>query len=185
LEFQKYMTYLRKRLGGDPSAFRAAAEIFPIRQLFQGVCSCEATPAASDPAQAALDARQLYRWSQRWTETLTRLRGAFDGDLDQYLLLLVFMQAEMSRTLGMLESAARNVSAFHEPRGMNAMSLAEICGIPRETARRKLRRLIERDFVVVGPDGLYYLAKPFSVDDLLEDIGPLYQPVSRQPAETE
>ncbi|MDB5440077.1 MAG: hypothetical protein JWM33_2504 [Caulobacteraceae bacterium] len=117
-------------------------------------------------------------------ETLTRLRGAFDGDLDQYLLLLVFMQGEMSRGLGMLESAARNVAAFHEPRGMNAMSLAEICGIPRETARRKLRRLIERDFVAVGPDGLYYLAKPFNVEDMLEDIGSLYQPAPRQSAET-
>jgi hypothetical protein len=179
------MTYLRKRLGGDPSAFQGVAEVFPIRQLFQGVCGPEApSPVASDPAQAALDARQFYRWSQRWMETLTRLRGAFDGDLDQYLLLLVFMQAEMSRTLGMLESAARNVAAFHEPRGMNAMSLAEICGIPRETARRKLRRLIERDFVTVGPDGLYYLGKPFSVEDLLEDIGSLYQPGPRQSAES-
>jgi hypothetical protein len=179
------MTYLRKRLREDSSAFQAAAETFPIRELFQGVGSREASlPASSDPAQAALDARQLYRWSQRWMETLTRLRGVFDGDLDQYLLLLVFMQAEMSRTLGMLESAARNMAAFHEPRGMNAMSLAEICGIPRETARRKLRRLIERDFVTVGPDGLYYLAKPFSFEDLLHDIGPLYQPAPRQSVET-
>lgn len=103
-------------------------------------------------------ARLRYRWCQRWTETLTHLRHQFDGDLDQYLLLLVFEQGEMARTVAVLEGALRkDLPARPEPRGMNAMSVAEICGIPRETARRKLKRLIERQAVSLGPDGLYYL----------------------------
>lgn len=99
-----------------------------------------------------------YRWCQRWTETLTRLRRQFDGDLDQYLLLLVFEQGEMARAVACLEGAVRkSVPIRSEPRGMNAMSVAEICGIPRESARRKLKRLIERQAIQLGPDGLYYL----------------------------
>jgi hypothetical protein len=103
-------------------------------------------------------ARVRYRWCQRWTETLTRLRRQFDGDLDQYLLLLVFEQGEMARAVACLEGAVRkDLPARPEPRGMNAMSVAEICGIPRESARRKLKRLIERQAIRLGPDGLYYL----------------------------
>jgi hypothetical protein len=114
--------------------------------------------ARQNPAESLAAARLSYRWCQRWTETLTRLRRQFDGDLDQYLLLLVFEQGEMARAVSCLEGTVRkSVAVRAEPRGMNAMSVAEICGIPRESARRKLKRLIERQAIELGPDGLYYL----------------------------
>ena len=121
--------------------------------------------------------RLRYRWCQRWTETLTRLRHQFDGDLDQYLLLLVFEQGEMARAVACLEGAVRKtVPTRAEPRGMNAMSVAEICGIPRESARRKLKRLIERQAIQLGPDGLYYLGARRLVAPPITLLGPLGGP---------
>lgn len=119
----------------------------------------EAGPLWSNPAESLAAARLRYRWCQRWTESLTRLRRQFDGDLDQYLLLLVFEQGEIARTLAGLEGALRkDCPGRPEPRGLNAMSIADICGIPRETVRRKLKRLIARDAITLGADGLYYFA---------------------------
>jgi hypothetical protein len=110
------------------------------------------------PAETLAAARLRYRWCQRWTESLTRLRRQFEGDLDQYLLLLVFEQGEIARTVAGLEGALRNDRPGRpEPRGLNAMSIADICGIPRETVRRKLKRLIASEAVSLGTDGLYYL----------------------------
>jgi hypothetical protein len=115
-------------------------------------------PPPRDPAESLAAARLRYRWCQRWTESLTRLRRQFEGDLDQYLLLLVFEQGEIARTLVGLEASVRkDLPGRPEPRGLNAMSIADISGIPRETVRRKLKRLIAREAVSLGADGLYYL----------------------------
>ena len=130
----------------------------PLERTLKPELTLGAGASLGDGAESLAAARLRYRWCQRWTETLTRLRCQFDGDLDQYLLLLVFEQGEMARGLAGLEGALRKDRPPRpEPRGINAMSIAEICGIPRETARRKLKRLIERQAVSLGPDGLYYL----------------------------
>jgi hypothetical protein len=121
-----------------------------------------ADEASSDGAAGKApmaEARRIYRWCQNWTETLARLRQDFNGDLDQYLMFLVFKQGEMARMLSALETTARNDLPYRgEIRGMNAMSVADICGIPRETVRRKLKRLVQRRVITMGPNGLYYLA---------------------------
>jgi hypothetical protein len=71
--------------------------------------------------------------------------------------LLVFEQGEIARTLAGLEaSLRRDRPGRPEPRGLNAMSIADICGIPRETVRRKLKRLVARQAISIGADGLYY-----------------------------
>ena len=130
--------------------------------------------SSEEVAESLATARGRYHCCQRWTETLTRLRRQFDGDLDQYLLLLVFEQGEMARAVACLEGAVRKtIPARAEPRGMNAMSVAEICGIPRESARRKLKRLIERQAIRLGPDGLYYLGATRLVAPPITLLGPL------------
>ncbi len=96
-----------------------------------------------------LEARQAYRWTASLADTLTGLRRRFEGDLDQYLLFMVFVQAEMERAL----SGRRGPSI-----GLNALSVAAACGIPRETARGKLHRLIDAGWLQSGPDGLHYLS---------------------------
>jgi hypothetical protein len=96
-----------------------------------------------------LEARQAYRWTSALADILTGLRRRFDGDLDLYLLFMVFVQAEMERVV----SGRRGPSV-----GLNALSVAAACGIPRETARGKLRRLTDAGWLRADPDGLHYLS---------------------------
>jgi len=135
--------------------------------------------------QSAADARLFYRWCQQWTATLTHIRGVFDGDLDLYLIFVVFAQSEMARSLASMELASRGLNPQETgPKGMNALSLAEICFIPRETTRRKLKTLVDRDFLRMGPDGLYYLAQRYSFADMAEDLASLYRPPTSGPGAT-
>ncbi len=139
---------------------------------------CESfAPANGNLSMSLLEARRRYRWFQKWTEVLTRLRQDFHGDLDQYLMVLVFKQDEMAATLSALANPRGAVSLDRDPRGMNAMSVAEICGIPRETARRKLKLLVERKIIGIGVDGLYYLAPATSEAKAIEEMAALYAPV--------
>ena len=96
-----------------------------------------------------LEARQAYRWTSALAEILTGLRRRFEGDLDLYLLFMVFVQAEMERIV----SGRRGPSV-----GLNALSVAAACGIPRETARGKLRRLTAAGWLRSDGDGLHYLS---------------------------
>lgn len=96
-----------------------------------------------------LEARQAYRWTAALADTLTELRRRFEGDLDLYLLFMVFVQAEMERAI----SGRRG-----PPVGLNALSVAAACGLPRETARGKLQRLTLAGWLRSGPDGLHYLS---------------------------
>ncbi len=96
-----------------------------------------------------LEARRLYRWTAAFSDALVALRTRFAGDLDQHLLYMVFVQAEMARGLA---------SVRQGPSGLNALSVAEICGIPRETARRKLGMMTAAGLLRHGPDGLLYLS---------------------------
>jgi hypothetical protein len=101
-----------------------------------------------DQALTLPEARQLYRWTAQLFDILAGLKRRFGGDLDQYLLYMVFVQAEMARTLG----------GHRPPAGLNALSAAEICGIPRETSRNKLRRLAHIGLLRVDTDGMHYLS---------------------------
>ena len=109
---------------------------FPLFGIF-GVIERECgsfAPTDENSPVSLLEAKRRYRWCQRWTEVLARLRHDFNGDLDQYLLFLVFKQDEMATTLSTFGNGAGHAASFdRELRGMNAMSVAEICGIPRET----------------------------------------------------
>jgi hypothetical protein len=96
-----------------------------------------------------LQARHAYRWTASLADILTDLRRRFEGDLDLYLLFMVFVQAEMERAV----KGRRGPSV-----GLNALSVAAACGIPRETARGKLHRLTEAGWLRSGPDGLHYLS---------------------------
>lgn len=119
--------------------------------------------------------RFLYRWGGQLSATLIRIRSRFDGDLDQYLLYLIFLLAELSQVVARSEAEARGESAprwVH--RGMNALSLADITQVPRETARRKLQLLVARGYLLRGGDGLYYLGDQYGLDAFFADLRPLF-----------
>jgi hypothetical protein len=148
--------------------------LFRIFSVIEGECGSFA-PTEDESSISLLEAKRRYRWCQKWTEALARLRQDFNGDLDQYLLFLVFKQGEMATVLSALGNGdGAAASLDRELRGMNAMSVAEICGIPRETARRKLKRLVERKIIGIGPDGLYYLAPTTSAASAIEGMAGLY-----------
>jgi hypothetical protein len=142
--------------------------------------SFRAAPAQADRAPTAgyLDQdvwRFFYRWGGLLSSTLIRIRSRFDGDLDQYLLYLIFLLAELAQITARADAEARG----HRPqpsarRGMNALSLADITRIPRETTRRKLQLLVEHGYLTRGETGLYYLGDRYGLDAFFADLRPLF-----------
>ncbi|HEX4198410.1 MAG TPA: hypothetical protein VHZ26_13320 [Caulobacteraceae bacterium] len=153
----------------------------------------EAAPRASDasrsfrPAPARADQaptadyleqdvwRFFYRWGGLLSSTLIRIRSRFDGDLDQYLLYLIFLLAELAQITARADAEARG----HRPqperrRGMNALSLSDITRVPRETTRRKLQLLVEHGYLTRGETGLYYLGDSYGLDAFFADLSPLF-----------
>lgn len=131
-----------------------------------------------EPAPGYLDqdaSRFFYRWGGLLSQTLIRIRSRFDCDLDQYLLYLIFLLAELSQVVSRTEAEARGgrISPWTR-RGMNALSLADITRIPRETARRKLQLLVAGGYLLRGEDGLYYLGEEYGMDAFFADLAPLF-----------
>jgi len=117
----------------------------------------------SAAAGAGEEARRLYKWGGQFSAVLTEMRGRFGGDLDQYLIYVVFMLAEHGRPSN--DGAAA--------RGMNVFSVAEITGIPRETVRRKLAVMAARGEVRRADDGLYHPGPAASLDGFFRDLARL------------
>ncbi|MFN3512137.1 MAG: hypothetical protein ACK41C_03775 [Phenylobacterium sp.] len=116
--------------------------------------------------------RFFYRWGGHLSTTLIRIRARFDGDLDQYLLYLVFLLSELSQT--MAAASARAPQTFARRRGLNALSLSDITQIPRETTRRKLLALAERGYLIREEDGLFVLGEVYGIDQFFADLKPLF-----------
>ena len=86
---------------------------------------------------------------------LIKLRADFGGDLDAALLLAVIGERHFSRRTDPETPTLETLGATQVDgsRSVNAYSLAQYTGIPRETARRKLARLIELGWVRVDAQG--------------------------------
>lgn len=140
--------------------------------------SAGAEPAArraEEPRPGYLDqdvTRFFYRWGGHLSTTLIKIRSRFDGDLDQYLLYLVFLLSELSQT--MAAAGPNPPRTFARRRGLNALSLSDITQIPRETTRRKLLALAERGYLVREEDGLFVLGDLYGVDQFFSDLKPLF-----------
>lgn len=114
--------------------------------------------------------RSYYRWGGHLSTALVRIRSKFDGDLDQCLLYLIFLLAELSEAM---PRGPRPPQTFRRRRGLNALSLAEITQIPRETARRKLLALVERGYLAREGDGLFTLGEAYDASQFFDDLKPL------------
>jgi hypothetical protein len=146
-----------------------AAQVQPYRPSVQ---------ASAAPTAGYLDQEVwpfFYKWGGLLSQTLIRIRSRFEGDLDQYLLYLIFLLAQLSQLVSRGEAEARGVRpAAWTDRGMNALSLAEITHIPRETARRKLQLLVSRGYLWRSDDGLYHLGDQYDLDAFFRDLRPLF-----------
>ncbi|WP_374573494.1 hypothetical protein [Phenylobacterium sp.] len=129
--------------------------------------------ARNEPTPGYLDqdvSRFFYRWGGHLSATLVRVRARFDGDLDQYLLYLVFLLSELQQTI----AAGGPSRSFAPRRGLNALSLSDITQIPRETARRKLLALADRGYLLRDEQGLFVLGDRYGLDEFFLDLKPLF-----------
>ncbi|MEE4317716.1 MAG: hypothetical protein V2I74_12120 [Erythrobacter sp.] len=92
---------------------------------------------------------------------LTRLRVAFDGDLDAALIMAVIGSAALPRgrlpddlSFDAFQKMERR-DAFYTP--LNSLSIAQITGIPRETARRKLAAMAKRGWIMKDEAGFWHV----------------------------
>ncbi len=92
---------------------------------------------------------------------LTRLRAAFKGDLDAALIMAVVGSAALPRGRipeNLSFKAFRMLDrrdAFYTP--LNTFSIAQITGIPRETARRKLKQMAQRGWIRRDAKGFWHI----------------------------
>lgn len=159
--------------GPEPMIPAPSLAAIVAETLDQDVPQPEA-PSWDEPAAGYLEQdamRFFYRWGGHLSATLIRVRSRFDGDLDQYLLYLVFLLAEISEQL---PRGPRPPQTFRRRRGLNALSMADITQIPRETTRRKLLALVERGYLVREDDGLFTLGGAYDVDQFFTDLKPLF-----------
>ena len=126
----------------------------------------QAIPFTSGQPSGDVDVAGTYRSLSRLSSELIRSRQRFGGDLDRLMILMVF-------TLSRLEAMQRERMGQGRRRveGLNALSIADITGLPRETARRKLMGLVEEGRLLRGSDGLYSCCGDISA--LLSDVEPL------------
>jgi hypothetical protein len=149
------------------------------RAFITGRGDMDTAPATStEPSPGYLDqevSKFFYRWGGLLSATLIRIRGRFHGDLDQYLIYLVFLLTELAQTVAAQEAAARGARPRPPSRrGLNALSIADITCIPRETARRKLHALHASDYLVRDNEGLFYLGDRYGLDAFFHDLKPLF-----------
>jgi len=96
----------------------------------------------------------------QFCELLVNLRRLFGGDLDLMLVLAVIG----SRTLawGRIQGLSYDEFLARAPQmtelaPINLQSIADYSGIPRETVRRKVQKLIARGWIVREADGYLYV----------------------------
>lgn len=84
---------------------------------------------------------------------------AFENDYESVILFLA-ITTQNSHTLMLNQAHRKRYASFREPiptelvRPVSRLSLSRSTGLPRETVRRKVARLIERGFVVEADGGL-------------------------------
>jgi hypothetical protein len=110
-----------------------------------------------------------YLLGRFMTEHLVRLYEAFDGDLTAAIVLGTIGQYNYRRYFDQLDAGAgERLSTLAEEdrhlphaRPCNAMSVSQSTGIPRETVRRKIRKLLDKGWLrQIGPDKLVITRLP-------------------------
>jgi DNA-binding transcriptional ArsR family regulator len=99
--------------------------------------------------------RYQYAFVEFLVAHLTDIARAFDGDLQQPLILAVIGQVRLEARKRADDAGAPMPAS--EELSITASRLADVTGIPRETVRRKLSLLEARGWIAKRPDGAWYL----------------------------
>lgn len=104
---------------------------------------------------------------EQFTQLLITLRHEFGGDLDRMLVLAVIGLRTLPprRIDGLSYTEFQAGRTLEQPSPINIQSIAESSGIPRETARRKVRQL-EADGWIKQIDGGYLVVSARAREDL-------------------
>lgn len=89
-----------------------------------------------------------YALVQFFSEHLTDCSRTFKGDLTAMLVLAIIGQAHLAAKRGLGAPGEHR-----EPRGVHALRIADVTGIPRETVRRKLAVLQEIGWIEHADSG--------------------------------
>ena len=110
----------------------------------------------------------IFIFTNRWRKEL--------GDLETFIIgVLVFINAVENKNFKIKEFDRKEYTISiqgSDERGVNAMSLAEITGIPRSTVIRKLKSLIKKDLLQINEKNLITVnmrGKSFKIAQSLQD----------------
>ena len=123
----------------------------PILGIITSDGAGRARTMAEDATQDGGEFAEVFpAYVAAFSRLMIALRRELDGDLDMALILAVIGERHFARrtrpdaptydTLGFTETT--------QTPSINALSLSQYTGIPRETARRKVAALVERGWVV-------------------------------------
>jgi hypothetical protein len=126
----------------------------------------------SSPGYEAIRARISVALSEFTVPLLSRIYHAFDGDM---VAAIVLGDIAHRNVEAWLAEYGNPEELLHDPnrretlmRPCNALSIAEACGLPRETVRRKVVTLIERGYIYRSEEGFLFLTR--TVGDDFEDM---------------
>jgi hypothetical protein len=126
----------------------------------------------TSPGYDANRARISLALSEFTVPLLSRIYHAFEGDMVAAIVLGEIAHRNVEAWLAQYENAEEQLQ---DPgrretlmRPCNALSIAESCGLPRETVRRKIVKLIDRGYVYRSEGGFLFLAR--SVGEDFEDM---------------
>jgi hypothetical protein len=88
-----------------------------------------------------------YHFVQFLAEHLTDCRKSLGGDLDEIMIIAVLGQ----RFIGARLARDGGDESAHDRVWMSALRLSDVTGVPRESVRRKLKKLETRGWVVQDP----------------------------------
>ena len=107
-----------------------------------------------------------YHFVEMLTAHLADCSRAFDGDLQQMLLLALIGQVH-------IEHYRRHGGDVSDVRGLSASRLADVSGIPRQTVRRKLSLLAARGWIEETVPGSWRLKMEHGSAKAKTDLGAL------------
>jgi len=121
-------------------------------------------------ADGTTNSRLFVYMTGNYLHRMERARAEiYFGDLDLARVAEIIGTAGVEP--GMRDAAFRDqhrsftsVVGVAGQRAMNATSIASACGMPRETVRRKLKRLVELGFII-GKGRAHYVLKPGMLQD--------------------
>lgn len=98
-----------------------------------------------------------YHFVEFFTEHLADCSRAFGGDLQEMLVLAIIGQMHLKAHIDAQTNATSSRRANPALPQITASRIADATGIPRETVRRKLKKLADRGWVEKGSAGAWNL----------------------------